>query len=91
MAEPQAHDYVLPSMVKWKRSDLETSERSVLRSTAKQSWRYQKDNTVDPKSWLERAIPDDKGGRNTAEGKEQVICQELIEVTGIQWLPWVTN
>ena len=46
---------------------------------------------MDPKSWLERAIPDDKGGRNTAEGKEQVICQELIEVTGIQWLPWVTN
>ena len=28
---------------------------------------------MDPKSWLDRAIPDDKGGRNAAEGKEQVM------------------
>ena len=59
-------------MVKWKRRDLETSQRSFLRSDDKQSWINKKDNTVDPKPWLDRATPDDKGGRNAAEGREKV-------------------
>ena len=29
--------------------------------------------TVDPKSWLDRTIPNDIGGQNAAEEKEQVM------------------
>ncbi|VDB93766.1 Bgt-20993 [Blumeria graminis f. sp. tritici] len=68
-----AHDNVLPSIVKWKMRDLDTSQRSDLRSYTTQSWRYQKDITMDPKSRLDRTIANEKGGQNAAKGKEQVM------------------
>ena len=83
-AELQAYDHALSLMVKWRSIDLGTSQRSVLRSYDKLSRWHQKNNTVDPKSWLDRAIPDDKGGRNTAEGEEQV--KQVLGSLEMMWL-----
>ena len=74
-------------MVKWQSRDLETGQRPILRSDDKQSWRHEKDNTVDPKSWLEWAITDERSGRNTDELKDQV--KQCLGPLEMMWLVYM--
>lgn len=61
-ANPQAHDSLLPSMVKWQRGVLEPSQGSASQSYDKQSRRHH--------GWIE-LFQTKKGGCNAAERKKQ--------------------